>query len=77
MHLPSCGPRFESKARHHCLFQFMLKLWFVKDENKHTEASIGPCLNITHPLMLNLPQKRGTNRREKAMGREQCDQMSK
>ena len=34
LRLPSCGPGFESQA-HPGFFQFVNKLWCVKDENKN------------------------------------------
>ena len=43
LHLPSCGPGFESQAHHLCFFQFiLLKLYRENDENKQKEARIGP-----------------------------------
>ena len=40
LRLPSCGPRFESQAHHLRFFQFVLKLWREKNENKQKEAGI-------------------------------------
>ena len=44
LHLPSCGPGFESQAHHLCFFQFVLKLEQEKNKNKQKEAGIGPFL---------------------------------
>ena len=43
LHLPSCGPGFESQAHHLRFFQFvLLKLYRENYENKQKEAGIGP-----------------------------------
>ena len=43
LHLPSCGPGFESQALHLRFFQFvLLKLYQENNENKQKEAGIGP-----------------------------------
>ena len=42
LRLPSCGPGFESQAHHLRFFQFVLKLYQEKNENKQKEAGIGP-----------------------------------
>ena len=40
LHLPSCGPGFESQALHLRFFQ-LLKLYRENNENKQKEAGIG------------------------------------
>ena len=40
LHLPSCGPGFDSQARHLHIFPFKFKLRWEKDENKQDEAGI-------------------------------------
>ena len=43
LHLPSCGPKFESQAHHLCFFQFvLLKLYQENNENKQKEPGISP-----------------------------------
>ena len=47
LHLPSCGPGFESRAHHLCFFQFeLLKLYQENNENKQKEAGDWPIFNI-------------------------------
>ena len=44
LRLPSCGPRFESRAHHLCFFQFVLlpfELNCERNKNKQKEAGIG------------------------------------
>ena len=41
LRLPSCDPRFKSQAHHLHFFQFVLKLYREKNENKQKEAGIG------------------------------------
>ena len=48
LRLSSCGPGFESQAHHLCFFQFVLKLYWEKNENKQKEAGIGPFLKGNH-----------------------------
>ena len=46
LHLPSCGPGFESQALHLRFFQ-LLKLYRENNENKQKEAGIGPFFKKT------------------------------
>ena len=47
LHLPSCSPGLESQAHHLHFYQFVLKLYQEKNENKQKEAGIGPFFKKT------------------------------
>ena len=54
LHLPFCGPEFESQAHHLRFFQFvLLKLYQENNENKQKEAGIGPFKKVLFLLPCN------------------------
>ena len=62
LHLPSCGPEFESQAHHLCFFKFaLLKLQCEKNEYKQKEARIGPFLKKEYLDRFDFAPRRKSN----------------